>query len=246
MSKQNVYDNQTFFDGYKKIRESEENANDLFEIPALLSLLPDLKGKTVLDLGCGFGEHCKLFVEMGARAVVGVDLSQKMLEIAKKENAHPQIAYINMAIEDISCLKQKFDVVVSSLAFHYVEDFEGVVKSVYKLLKRGGMLVFSEEHPLVTCHTKGERWTKDGDGNKLYLNLSNYGVEGERQTEWLIDGLKIYHRSFSTVINTLIDSGFCIERIIEPLPSKEILDKYPKYKKLFHKPDFLLVKSKKR
>ena len=82
MAQQNIFDNEIFFDGYKKIRENEVNANNLFEIPALFSLMPDLKGKRVLDLGCGFGEHCKRFVDYGAEAVVGIDISEKMLEEA--------------------------------------------------------------------------------------------------------------------------------------------------------------------
>lgn len=77
MAKQNIYDNEIFFDGYKKIRENKFSANNLFEIPALLSLLPDLEGKRILDLGCGFGEHCKMFVAQGAKAVVGIDISEK-------------------------------------------------------------------------------------------------------------------------------------------------------------------------
>ena len=85
MAQQNIYDNETFFEGYKKIRENEVNANNLFEIPALFSMMPDLKDKAVLDLGCGFGEHCKRFVESGAKKVVGIDISEKMLEIAKIE-----------------------------------------------------------------------------------------------------------------------------------------------------------------
>ena len=59
MAQQNIYDNEIFFEGYKKLRENTASANVLFEIPALLSLLPDLEGKRVLDLGCGYGEHCK-------------------------------------------------------------------------------------------------------------------------------------------------------------------------------------------
>ena len=83
MAQQNIYDNEIFFEGYRKIRKKEGNANDLFEIPALLSMMPDLKGKRVLDLGCGYGEHCKLFVARGAKRVLGIDISQKMLEIAE-------------------------------------------------------------------------------------------------------------------------------------------------------------------
>ena len=51
MAQQNIYDNEIFFEGYKKIRDNKINANNLFEIPALFSMLPDLKNKRVLDLG---------------------------------------------------------------------------------------------------------------------------------------------------------------------------------------------------
>lgn len=67
MSKQNIYDNSIFFEGYKKIRENKCNANDLIETPALFSLLPDLQGKTILDLGCGVGGHCLEFVNAGQK-----------------------------------------------------------------------------------------------------------------------------------------------------------------------------------
>ena len=101
MAKQNIFDNETFFEGYKAIRNREGNANDLFEIPALFSLLPNLKGTSVLDLGCGFGEHCVEFVNKGASKVVGIDISEKMLEVAKKEHSNPAITYMLLPIEDI-------------------------------------------------------------------------------------------------------------------------------------------------
>ena len=245
MAQQNIYDNQTFFEGYKKIRENEANANNLFEIPALFSLMPDLKDKTILDLGCGFGEHCKRFVESGAKKVIGIDISEKMLEIARQENADSKITYINMPMENISKINEKFDIVISSLAFHYVEDFSGVVKNIFDMLNENGVFLFSQENPLCTCFSGGNRWTKDENGNKLYINLSNYGIEGERESTWFVDNVKKYHRTFSTIVNTLIETGFTIEKIIEPLPTEDLLKKYPEYKDLFHKPDFLLVKVRK-
>ena len=102
MAQQNIYDNEIFFEGYKKIRDNKINANNLFEIPALFSMLPDLKNKRVLDLGCGFGEHCKRFIECGAKKVVGIDISEKMLEVARNENSDPNIIYINMPMEKIA------------------------------------------------------------------------------------------------------------------------------------------------
>ena len=245
MAQQNIFDNEIFFDGYKKIRENKVNANNLFEIPALFSMLPDLEGKRVLDLGCGFGEHCKMFVDQGATRVLGIDISSKMLEIAKAENSDAKISYINMPMEDIRHLNESFDVVVSSLAFHYVEDFAGVVKAIYSLLDTNGVFVFSQEHPLVTCHSGGDRWTRDENGKKKYLNLSNYGIEGEREATWFVDNVKVYHRTFSNIISTLIETVFSIEQMIEPLPTEELLETHPEYQDLLHKPDFLLLKTKK-
>ena len=245
MAQQNIYDNEIFFEGYKKIRENEINANNLFEIPALFSMMPDLKGKRVLDLGCGFGEHCRKFVECGAENVVGVDISEKMLAVANEENCDSRITYHNMPMEEIGQLQERFDLVISSLAIHYVEDFEGVIRNVYNFLEDGGVFVFSQENPLCTCHAGGDRWTRDENGKKLHVNLSNYGVEGERESVWFVDNVKKYHRTFSTIVNNLIQAGFTIEKMIEPLPSEELLQKYPDYADLFHKPDFLLVKAKK-
>jgi len=171
-------------------------------------VLPDLKNKRILDLGCGFGEHCKRFIECGAKRVVGIDISEKILEVARNENSDPNIIYINM-------------------------------------LDTEGIFIFSQENPLCTCHSGGNRWTRDEQGNKIHLNLSDYGIEGERESVWFVDNVKKYHRTFSTIINTLINSGFSIERMIEPLSTDEILEQYPDYKDLFHKPDFLLLRVKK-
>ena len=243
MAKQNIFDDPVFFEGYKNIRDKEGNANTLFEIPAMLALLPDLRGKDVLDLGCGFGEQCKSYAKMGAKSVTGIDISEKMLEVARRENSGPTISYLHMPIEEIYKLNGSFDVVVSSLAFHYVEAFSEVIKMVYEKMKANGVFVFSQENPLCTAYSGGARWTKDDQGNKLYVNLSNYGLEGERESRWFVDGVKKYHRMFSTIVNTLIESGFTVEKIVEPIPTAELAEKYPEQNDLFHKPDFLLVKS---
>ena len=83
------------------------------------------------------------------------------------------------------------------------------------------------------------------NGNKLYLNLQGYGLEGEKESAWFVDGIKKYHRMFSTIINTLTKTGFVVEKLIEPLPDEALLEKYPEYNDLFHKPDFLIVRARK-
>ena len=247
MSKQNIFDNETFFEGYKKLREREVNANNLFEIPTLFTLLPELEGRRVLDLGCGSGERCIDYIRRGASGVVGIDISEKMLQKAREDNSHPKITYLNMPMEEISCLEGPFDVVISSLALHYVEDFSGVVKNVGILLRDGGFFLFSQEHPFATCHTgNGDRWTRDADGRKIHANIADYCVEGRRETSWFVDGIQKYHRMFSTIVNTLAACGFRILEMAEPHPTEEIVQKYPDYYDLYHRPDFLFVKAVKQ
>ena len=244
MAKQNIYDNETFFEGYMELRKREVNANNIFEIPTLYSLMPDLEGKSVLDLGCGSGERCIDYLKRGAVKVVGVDISEKMLGVAKRENSDPKITYLNMPMEDIGTLEGKFDVTISSLALHYVEDFKGVVNNVSSLLNDGGIFLFSQEHPLATCFSgKNPRWTLDSEGKKIYANISDYCVEERNDSTWFVEGVQRYHRMFSTIINTLVDAGFKIQKIEEPHATKEIVDNYPDYYDLYHKPDFLFVKS---
>ena len=98
---------------------------------------------------------------------------------------------------------------------------------------------------MVTSHSGGDRWTRDANGEKRHVNISNYGVEGQRSTTWFVDHVQVYHRTFSSIVNTLIEAGFSIEKMIEPLPTEQLLAQYPDYKDLLHKPDFLLLKAKK-
>jgi hypothetical protein len=119
------------------------------------------------------------------------------------------------------------------------------VKNIYSLLDTNGVFLFSQEHPMVTCHSGGNRWTRDENGEKIHVNISNYGIEGFRESTWFVDHVKVYHRTFSSIVNTLIETGFTIEKMIEPLPTKELLQSYPDYRDLLHKPDFLLLKVRK-
>ena len=241
MSRQNIYDDETFFDGYRRLRQNPFSANALFETPVLFSLLGDVRGLDVLDLGCGAGGHCRRLAEAGARLVVGVDISENMLAAAAAENAHPRVTYRRLAMEDIRALEARFDVVVSSLAIHYVADFAALARDVRALTDAGGRFVFSQEHPLTTCFSGGERWTRDASGRKLHANVSNYSVDGPRDTTWFVDGVRKYHRTFSTIVNALADAGFRIDRMLEPIGDDALRRDHPEQVDLIHKPDFLLV-----
>lgn len=243
---QNVFDNDEFFEGYKKLRERPNNYNVLVEQPAIQALLPDLKGKTVLDLGCGYGKNCIDFINRGAEKVVGTDISEKMLDIATKENSHPAITYAPLDMNDLGAFDNTFDLVYSSMAFHYIKDFNKLISNIYRLLNKNGVLLFSQEHPFVTAPKAGASWNKDDNGMKTSYKLSDYMISGERNTKWFIEGVIKYHRPVSEIINTMIQNGFMINSIIEPIPSKHAQTVWPSLYDEFHKPNALIVKAVKK
>lgn len=246
MSTQNIFDNEIFFEGYKALRDNEINYNDLLEQPAMRKLLPDLNGKTVLDLGCGYGHNCIDFVNRGAEKVVGIDISEKMLSVAKEESSSNKIEYRNMSMTDISKLDKQFDFIYSSLAFHYVKNFDAFAKDMHSVLNNGGQLLFSQEHPIITATVDGNgHFNKDENGNRVSYTFSNYNEQGERKIHWYVDGVVKYHRTFSGIINALAKAGFVIEEICEPVPEKWAIEKLPTIVKEYIKPNFLIVKARK-
>lgn len=246
MSRQNIFDNETFFDGYKTLRAGATNYNDLLEQPAMRALLPDLNSKAVLDLGCGYGHNCMDFVHQGAESVVGVDISEKMLTVAKSEAAHERIEYKNMSMTDIGQLHKSFDFIYSSLAFHYIKDFDLFAKEMYAVLNPGGVLLFSQEHPIITATLDGNgHFNKDENGTRVSYTFSNYNEPGERQVHWYVDGVIKYHRTFSNVINALAKAGFVIDTVCEPIPEDWAIEKLPTIVKEYIKPNFLIVKARK-
>lgn len=140
--KQNKYDDQTFFDLYKNMDRSIKGLEGAGEWHALKNILPSFDGKNVLDLGCGFGWHCRYAIENGAKTVTGVDLSDRMLHKAKEINDLPGITYIRSALEDITFEEQEFHCVISSLTFHYIKDFDLLCMHINRWLKPVVVLYF--------------------------------------------------------------------------------------------------------
>ncbi|MEI3607057.1 class I SAM-dependent methyltransferase [Pseudogracilibacillus sp. SE30717A] len=243
--KQNVYDNSTFFKAYTNLRESGITYNDFIEQPAIKSIVPNMKGKSVLDLGCGDGHFSKYCIENGAKKVIGIDISTNMIERAKKINGDKHIEYICVPMEDLKLTNQQFDLVISSLSIHYVEDYSALIRNINRLLKSNGEFIFSTEHPIVTARKGTSHWISTEENNKLHWALDNYHEEGKREHDWFVDGVVIYHRTISTLINTLIENGFVLDKIVEPQPTPVGLEKMPKLIHEKRRPSFIIIKSKK-
>ena len=117
---QNIYDDPRFFAGYSSLERFGAGWQRSMEHADLLALLPDASGRRVLDLGCGAGQLSRHLATTGATEVIGVDVSERMLERARAEWAHPRVTYTRGAIEDLAYPRERFELIVSSLALHYV------------------------------------------------------------------------------------------------------------------------------
>ncbi|KAI8962238.1 putative methyltransferase [Daldinia sp. FL1419] len=122
---QNNYDRQDFFENYIKLDRQVKGLEGAPEWPRLRAMLPDLNGKTVLDLGCGFGWVSRFARENGAASVLAIDISEKMLERAREATRDDKIIYEKANLEELRLPESQYDVVFSSLAFHYIENISG-------------------------------------------------------------------------------------------------------------------------
>ncbi len=243
--KQNKYDDDVFFDKYSNMSRSKNGLEGAGEWHELKKMLPNFKDKRVLDLGCGFGWHCRYAVENGAKSVIGIDISQKMLSEAKNKTKCGNIEYICMPIEDIDFPEESFDVVISSLALHYVKSFEDVLVRVYKCLSKGGDFVFSVEHPIFTAQGPQD-WYYDGKGNILHWPVDHYFTEGIRNAKFLGEEVIKYHRTLTTYLNSLIKIGFEITGVVEPEPAENMLNTVPGMLDELRRPMMLLVSARKK
>lgn len=242
--KENKYDNEEFFNKYREMGRSRNGLAGAGEWSELKRLLPDFEGSRVLDLGCGYGWHCLYAAQNGAQSVIGVDLSEKMLSTAREMNSHERIEYRRGAMEDLTFGEGSFDVVISSLAFHYVRDFKALAADISRWMAQGGSFVFSVEHPVFTSYGTQD-WYYDGDGNILHFPVDRYFVEGKRHAIFLGEEVVKYHRTLTTYLETLLGLGFELLHVVEPQPPEEMMA-LPGMAEEMRRPMMLLVSARKR
>ncbi|WP_155590681.1 class I SAM-dependent methyltransferase [Lysinibacillus cavernae] len=239
---QNINDDGNFFSANEQMSRSKRGGEPAEEQQILKALIPELTNKSVLDLGCGDGMYCRYAREQQASSVIGVDTSEKMLQKARKKTDDPFISYSNMAIEDIHFSASQFDVVISSLTFHYTKSFQTISNKIYDYLKPGGTFIFSVEHPIFTARNEQD-WYFDDQGNRLYWPTDSNRSKGVyANTKNVVK----YHRTILTYINALIVAGFSIKTVKEPLPSDGILKSISNMNERSGKPRFLLISAEKK
>ena len=239
---QNIYDNPEFFEGYSRLSRSVEGLDGAAEWPALKALLPELRGLRVVDLGCGFGWFCRWAQQQGAAAVLGIDVSKKMLARARAAATDAAITYLEADLERAELPQAAFDLAYGSLALHYVEDLGGLLAKVRRALAPNGRLVFSVEHPIFTAPTQ-PGWSLGVDGRKTWP-VDSYLCEGPRRTDWLAKGVIKQHRTLTTYLSLLLGLGFTLSHIEEWGPTDEQIAARSALADERQRPMFLLVAAR--
>ena len=210
--------------------------NAYIERPAIRALVDDLTGQRVLDAGCGPGTNIQWLLDQGASAVVGVDASSNMIAIAEQRAGDHVMLHIADMSQPMTFLESaNFDLVFSSLAVHYIEDFVALFSEFARLLRPGGHFIFSTGHP----HSDHEYFGGDYFETRLVQDQwSGFADEP-------ID-ITFYVRPLSSITEALAQAGFVIERLTEAriVPEYQQIDP-ENYQKLLSRMSFICVRARK-
>ncbi|MFW6040720.1 MAG: class I SAM-dependent methyltransferase [Thermoplasmatota archaeon] len=218
---------------YSQVDKKPYNA--YYERPGLISLLPDVEGKKVLDAGCAAGWYTKWLIDNGAE-VTAIDFSPNMIEMTKKRvggKAEVIQADLNEPLNFLD--DRSLDIIISSLTLHYLKSWDNVMKEFNRILVNKGLLVFSVHHPFMDYS-----YFDCDDYFEVRLLTDEWGTsQGDIEVQF-------YRRPLSEIIRPVIENGFVIENITEPMPTETFKEKQPKaYERLTKEPQFLFLRSRK-
>jgi SAM-dependent methyltransferase len=236
------YDDAMAFATYTAHRQQSDNPPDTLEKPVLLDLVGAVAGLRILDLGCGVALFGREALEQGCQLYVGVDGSDNMVREAEKTLAGSSGQVIQANIETWDYPEAAFDLVVSRLVLHYVEDFAAICAKVYQTLGANGRFIFSVEHPVMTAWARN--WeTNDGQHDWI---VDSYFVPGSRNTRWLGGEVVRYHRTIEEYFGIVQNTGFVVESLRESCPRRKQFTDEATYEQRKRIPLFLLLAVQKR
>lgn len=220
---------------YEYSVDNDNLYNAEYERPAVMARIPEnLSGKKVLDAGCAAGWYSFELLARGAE-VAAIDMSPEMAEAARRRTGNNAKVLCLDLEKELPFDDESFDLILSSLTLHYIENWESTFSEFQRILKSKGTFLFSVHHPLTDMRLLAEPeyfstqlivdvWKKDGKAFKV----------------------PFYRRPLNTVINDTL-KHFELTRIIEPLPTSTFKERDPeRFGRLMKEPNFLIVEARKR
>jgi len=219
-------------DAYAAKSESKPH-NAYYDRPAVMGLWPNLKGKRVLDAGCGPGVYAEAILKRGGE-VVAIDISDRMLAHARERlHGRAEVRKVDMEQPLGMFSAGDFDMVNAPLCLDYIRDWDKLFAEFFRVLKPGGVFVVSTGHPSFDA--------------EYYRSKKYFEVEPV-ESDWNGFGIKVrmpsYRRSIEKHLMAFIGAGFVFEKIVEPLPTADFRRTDPRnYAKLMHRPGFICVRA---
>ncbi|HBY99889.1 MAG TPA: hypothetical protein DEO84_01085 [candidate division Zixibacteria bacterium] len=214
--------------------------NDQIDIPAVTKLLKkELKGKRVLDLGCGSGIFARRLVAKGAK-VVGIDNSQTMIKLAIPRL--PSVKFVTGDARKLPFQNEVYDIIVSNLFIHYTKDLLPLFREINRVLEVNGEFVFSFHHPM--AEVTRYRTIKERIAAELlpYYHQDSYKWKMAKRMV-----LISYHHTFEDIFKALNKSGFMVAELAEPRPQKSKESINPEaFKFTSQYPSFCAIRAIKR
>lgn len=227
------------FDAYEQLADSfaakvdTKPHNAFYERPATLSLLPEVSGMHVLDVGCGPGAYAEWLLGRGA-SVTAIDASPRMVahtQSRTRGRANVRVADVSAPLDFLA--DGSVQLVLCPLVLEYIQDWRPVMREFRRVLVPGGQLVVSVTHPFA---------------DYTYFRSSAYFDTELVSAEWTGFGGRVrvpsYRRSLQETMMPFADTGFRITRVLEPLPTEAFRAADPRhYEELMRFPAFLCISA---
>ncbi|MET0144703.1 MAG: class I SAM-dependent methyltransferase [Ilumatobacteraceae bacterium] len=200
--------------------------------------------RRILDVGCGDGQVTRLAAALdGVRSAVGVDPTWNQIRVAGERGA--AAGFVRGGAARLPFRDGAFDAVVACLVFEHIDDLDAAIAEVARVLEPGGRFCFFLNHPLM--QTPGSGWIDDQvlDPPEQYWRIGPYLPEAVTVEEVEVGvHIRFVHRPLSRYVNTLIDHGLTLERMVEPAPPAGFLALAPEYEDAADVPRLLYLRTR--
>lgn len=237
----NPFHDEQLSDTYQARRHRRQSPNESIEKPIFLQLLGNVENKRILDLGCGDGKFGQELFDLGCQSYLGLESSEPMVQSARKNLSATSGQVIHTKIEDWDYPSERFHIVISRLALHYVADLQETFANVHRTLKQNGRFIFSIVHPVITSSDK----SRAKGGMRQDWIVDEYFSVGERQVYFMGEKVMQYHRPIEDIYSALQNADFQIEHLRESRPERENFNDEAQYERRKRIPLFLFLASRK-
>jgi SAM-dependent methyltransferase len=214
--------------------------------PAMLRVCGEVRGRRVLDVGCGEGRFCRMLAERGAETV-GLDPTEGLLRVARERQ--PGGNFVQGMAEFLPFTAAEFDLVVSFVTLVDIEDYQAAIQEMARVLRPGGVLAVANLNSFTSATPRG--WERGEDGAKLHWTLDHYMRESWGWAEWAGIRIRNHHRPLSAYMRAFLAAGLVLEHFEEPQPlltEEEVAtDAYAarQQRESLRKPDFVVMRWRK-